>query len=85
MDSNSKTSPHFIISSPETPPGAAAPVTTKLQLAHHQPAAALDKEAVLWRLRYHKCVRKVKGTFDSLANRSAGEKWSEPIDVFTSP
>lgn len=66
------------------------PVTTKLQLAHHQSAAALDKEAVLWRIRYHKCLRKVKGTIESMAkNRSqsdhAYEKWSEPTDVFTSP
>ncbi|KAI3787040.1 hypothetical protein L1987_41206 [Smallanthus sonchifolius] len=82
MDSKSK--PHFISTSPETP----NPVTTKLQLAHHQSAEALDKEAVLWRIRYHKCFRKVKGTFESMANRTTGdayEKWSEPIDVFTSP
>ncbi|KAJ0566705.1 hypothetical protein HanIR_Chr06g0276581 [Helianthus annuus] len=60
-------------------------VTTKLQLAHHQPAEALHKEAVLWRIRYHKCIRKVKGTFETLANRTTNEKWSEPMDVFTSP
>ncbi|KAK1408477.1 hypothetical protein QVD17_40283 [Tagetes erecta] len=62
------------------------PVTTKLQLAHNQSTAALDKEAVLWRIRYHKCLRKLKGTIQSMANNNAPyQNWSEPIDVFTSP
>ncbi|KAI3694542.1 hypothetical protein L1987_77509 [Smallanthus sonchifolius] len=76
MDSKSK--PHFISTSPEN----LIPVTTKLQLAHHQSAEAF------WRIRYHKCLRKVKGIFESIANRTTGDackKWSEPIDVFTSP
>ncbi|KAL8208540.1 hypothetical protein R6Q57_007952 [Mikania cordata] len=86
MDSKSKA--RFISTSPEPQnlrPGDTDPVTTKLQLAHHHSAAALDKDAVLRRIRYHKCLRKVKGTFESMANGHSYEKWSEPIDFFTSP
>ncbi|KAL4571678.1 hypothetical protein LXL04_018441 [Taraxacum kok-saghyz] len=83
------------ISSPATPPEseilsprATDAVTTYLQLAHHQSTATLDKEAVLRRIRYHKCLRKLKGTFEFMVNKSPSdgyEKWFEPPDAFTSP
>ena len=62
-------------------------VTSKLLIAHHQSAStALDKEAVLRRIRFHKCLRKLDGTFESLVNKSTNdEKWLEPNDAFTSP
>ncbi|KAI3772613.1 hypothetical protein L6452_03803 [Arctium lappa] len=84
--SNTKTTPS---SSPETQARSIDSVTTQLQLAHHhQSTTDLHKEAVLRRIRYHKCLRKLKGTFESLVNKSpsdAYEKWLEPNDAFTSP
>ncbi|CAH1432257.1 unnamed protein product [Lactuca virosa] len=90
----SKAKSHSISSTttpPETEdlgPGATDPVTTQLQLAHYQSAASLDKEAVLRRIRYHKRLRKLKGTFESVVNKNPSDgydKWFEPTDSFTSP
>ncbi|KAI3782563.1 hypothetical protein L2E82_12614 [Cichorium intybus] len=86
--SQSISSPATLSETEDLRPGATDPITTQLQLAHHQSTATLDKEAVLRRIRYHRCLRKLKSTFESLVNRSpsdAYEKWSEPTDAFTSP
>nr|GEW37209.1 hypothetical protein [Tanacetum cinerariifolium] len=66
---------------------ATDPVTSKLLIAHRQSAsAALGKEDVLRRIRYHKCLRKLDGTFESLVNKTVkDERWLEPLDAFTSP
>ena len=64
-------------------------VTSQLQIkssARSSPET-LDKEAVLRRIRHHKCKNKVKSAFQALVGSSGQtqEKWMELGDAFTCP
>ncbi|KAK0604882.1 hypothetical protein LWI29_020534 [Acer saccharum] len=62
-----------------------SPVSTQLLL---RSSAAADKNAVLRRIRHHKCLYKVKSAFEGLvssSNNNNEQKWLEQYDAFSSP
>ncbi|GMI67269.1 hypothetical protein HRI_000396200 [Hibiscus trionum] len=61
-------------------------VTSQLQIKSS--AEALEKEAVLRRIRNHKCKNRVRSVFQALVGGGDGqaqEKWMELGDAFTCP
>ncbi|KAH1080036.1 hypothetical protein J1N35_019797 [Gossypium stocksii] len=64
-------------------------VTSQLQIRSSPRSSpeALEKEAVLRRIRYHKCKNRVKRAFQALVggDGQAQEKWMELGDAFTCP
>ncbi|GMI98006.1 hypothetical protein HRI_003469900 [Hibiscus trionum] len=64
-------------------------VTSQLQIrsSARSSAAALEKEAILRRIRNHKCKNRVRSVFQALVggDGQAQEKWMELGDAFTCP
>ncbi|KAL5752814.1 hypothetical protein ACOSP7_023005 [Xanthoceras sorbifolium] len=83
----------------DTKESSVSPVSTQLYLKSSSAAAstqssteALDKEAVLRRIRHRKRLNKVKSAFQGLVSSSSSgqtgneeHKWLEHYDVFSSP
>jgi hypothetical protein len=67
--------------------GPVSPISSQL---HLKPSPqALDKEAVLRRIRHHKSLNKVRGAFQALVSVSGAsiqdQKWLNQDDAFSSP
>ncbi|KAF7136549.1 hypothetical protein RHSIM_Rhsim08G0109000 [Rhododendron simsii] len=58
-----------------------------LKSSSGQISQPLDKEVVLRRIRHHKCLNKIRNTFQALLSTPppSEHRWLEPDDAFSAP